>query len=491
MNLKNSHERLTAFLQSQHEWLLIDADGNSFALNRNEIEVSQNGGDLYLSFIDKSGFQVWTVDEYHQNEGECVVDLERGLDGERRRVRFVPRVLAEDLGGSVELARLEQANEIASLLVRDHPHSRLIRISLNKDNGRFAQIIFEQKGRVKAALTDVSATVPPELLLSNAIRWLEELRKRRHKNPINEIWILAETKLSGNLQKIHALLRDDWKRRIRILSRKKGQGVVRVFDEKPTLSIKDLWRSKPTVLKISENNGLSLTAGEVLKLAPREIDHIFSKQGETLRYRGLPFARVRKMAEEEKCWFGIEREKRLLSEGNQADFEKLIDELEVYRRFDSDYRRHEFYRLAPESWLESILRRNIKLLDANLILSPIFNQFRSAGDRIDLLAIRRDGRLVIIELKVSPDREMIYQAIDYWRKIELQRRKGVLRKARLFGDLQISDTPALVYLVAPTLSYHRDFRFFARTVSKEVEIYRFDLAENWRECVKVLRREKV
>ena len=59
----------------------------------------------------------------------------------------------------------------------------------------------------------------------------------------------------------------------------------------------------------------------------------------------------------------------------------------------------------------------------------IYNQFRAERDKIDLLALRKDGRLIIIELKVAPDREMIFQAADYWRKIELQRRKGNLQKA--------------------------------------------------------------
>nr|MDQ3375224.1 hypothetical protein [Acidobacteriota bacterium] len=147
--------------------------------------------------------------------------------------------------------------------------------------------------------------------------------------------------------------------------------------------------------------------------------------------------------------------------------------------------------LAPEAWLEAILRRNIKLLDANLILSPIYNQFRASADRIDLLALRQDGRLIIIELKVTPDREMIFQAIDYWRKIELDRRQGNLQKSKIFGDLEIADEPSIIYLVAPTLSFHRDFDFLAKTVAPEIEVFRFDLNENWRENIKVLRTKRI
>jgi hypothetical protein len=96
---------------------------------------------------------------------------------------------------------------------------------------------------------------------------------------------------------------------------------------------------------------------------------------------------------------------------------------------------------------------------------------------------------VVIELKVAPDRAAVFQAADYWRKIELLRRSGNLQKAKIFGDLEITDAPALCYLVAPTLSFHRDFSFLAQTISDEIEIYRFDLNENWRRAIKVLERK--
>jgi len=107
---------------------------------------------------------------------------------------------------------------------------------------------------------------------------------------------------------------------------------------------------------------------------------------------------------------------------------------------------------------------------------------------IDLLALRRDGRLVIIEIKASPDRETPFQAADYWRKIEHLRRRGELRRSRVFGELEMIDKPALVYAVAPALSFHRDFEHFARMLSPEIELWRFELHENWREDIKVIAR---
>ncbi|MBK8151584.1 MAG: hypothetical protein IPK58_26160 [Acidobacteria bacterium] len=96
---------------------------------------------------------------------------------------------------------------------------------------------------------------------------------------------------------------------------------------------------------------------------------------------------------------------------------------------------------------------------------------------------------MIIELKVEPDREMIFQTVDYWRKIERIRRNGKLREARLFGELKIADAPTICYLVAPTLAFHRDFDFSASLVSREIEIHRFNLAEDWRRnCASGARR---
>ena len=192
-----------------------------------------------------------------------------------------------------------------------------------------------------------------------------------------------------------------------------------------------------------------------------------------------------------KAWFGTGRDRRILNGETWDEMADLAGDLTLNREADAPNKRHEFYRTAPEAWLESILRRNIKLLDANLILSPIYNQFRSASDKIDLLALRRDGRLVIIELKTQPDREMVFQAVDYWRKIELQRRRGVLAAADLFDGREILDKPALIYLAAPAWSFHRDFDYFARTVSPEIELWRFELHENWRREVRVLARRSV
>ena len=490
MNSENACKKLSELFKIHNEWLLIHQTGKSFALRNDEIELAEKANGILISFLSGEGFKTWRIAEFEQNKNEILLDLSRNFGKESEKIRFVPRISVNELGEDVELARLEKANELGNLLVSEIEKTKLVRVSLNKENGRFANIIFERDKKQIAVLADVSDTIVAEVYISTAIIWLSKLQKRK-KNPVDEIWILAENKSAKNLQKLHALLNKNWKTRIKICEISLTDSKYKKIKHLKTLETRDLHKGKSAKLKLAENTDLSQTAGEIIKFAPDEVDYVFTKNGETLRYLGLPFARVRKLLDKEKSWFGIEREKRILSDENWEEFEKLIADLKIYRRFDSAYKRHALFRLAPEAWLESVLRRNIKLLDANLILSPIYNQFRHANDKIDLLALRRDGRLIIIELKVAPDREMIFQAADYWRKIEQQRRNGNLQKAKIFGDLEISDHPTIIYLVAPTLSFHWDFGFLSKTISPELEIYKFNLAENWRENLKVLKRERL
>jgi len=492
MKLESSFAEITKKLDSHNEWLLIGVSGKSFPLQRGEIEFTFEREKIIFGFLNDAGFQIWRVADCQIENEKITLDLTRNFARECEKIRLVPRISASELGEAVELARLEKANQIARLIVAENRGAKLIRVSLNEENGRFAQIVFEKSDKKQiAVLADIADAATPENLLTIAIVWLTNLENR--KKPIEIVWILAEKKLYKNLRKLHALLRESWKSKIYIkeISRPSAKAQREEILEVSPITFGNLWREKPPKISLTENTELSETATEIIKLAPEKIDVIFTKHGETMRFFGLPFARIRRFADVEKAWFGIEREKRILNENSRAEFFGLFENLEIYRRFDSPNKRHALFRLAPEAWLESLLRRNIKLLDGNLILSPIHNQFRAANETIDLLALRRDGRLIVIELKIAPDREMIFQAVDYWRKIELQRRSGNLRKAKIFGDLEISNEPTLVFLAAPTLSFHRDFAFLAKTVSPEIEIYKFGLNENWRENLKVMKVSKV
>ena len=477
-------------LDGHHEWLLVRDLGMTFPLDRTEIAVESNDDKTFFGFLDDNGFHSWRLNEATLSENEISFDVAGAFGRKRETIRLVPRVAASELAAEVEIARLKMANEIAAMIEPSFPGTKLGRVALNVETGRLAQIQFETIDKVPiAAIADVTGKLTSEALMTAAMLWLEKLGSRK-KKPVLEIWIICKKRSSRNAQRLHALLTEKWKAKITVIAIDRKSDPTRLI-ELPKRMIRDLWREKASRLVIPADLMPTDTARAIIDLAPEKIDIVCSKQGETLRFMGLPFARVRSMMGQEKAWFGVGKSRSILAAETSGHLEQLVAELELNRSPAPPNKRHELYRAAPEAWLESILRRNIKLLDGNVILSPIYNQFRSSNDKIDLLALRRDGRLVIIELKTKPDREMVFQAADYWRKIELQRRRGMLAEANLFGGLEILDKPALVYLAAPAWSFHRDFEFFARTLSPEIELWRFELHEHWRENVRVVGRTSV
>jgi hypothetical protein len=480
---------ISEILDTHLEWLIVRENGRTLSMPRSEIEILNSNGRSKLGFVDEKGLSVRTIDEFEVDGSELVVRLSSKIKNETETVRFIPRESASELRANIELERLEKANEIAEVFAASVPESKLLRVSLNKGNGRIAQIEIEDKFKHRtAAIADVTNSLTHESLLATALKLQDELRGRK-KNPVGRLAIIAEKRQARNLQKLLALLNKGSREHISIseIDRKSAVPIVKVLR---SLNVSELWRERTRKLKYPESIEPSETASRIIEMSPGKTDMVASKNGETLRFLGMPFARVRDVMGREKAWFGVGRVRKPIDESAKRAFRELRDELDLHRRPDPPSKRHDWYRLASEAWLESILRRNIKLLDPNLILSPIYNQFRSSNDKIDLLAIRKDGRLVIIEIKTSPDRDTIYQAADYWRKIELQRRRGVLAEAALFGSTEIADKPALIYIVAPALSFHFDFEYFARTLNSEIELWRWELHEEWRREVKVVGRQR-
>lgn len=474
---------LHAALESHFEWLAVYAEGRTFPLRRDEIELENTAGKTLIGLHGDKGFRTWRVNGIEMDGSEIVLDVSGKFGAEKQTVRLIPRTPAAELAREIELARMLRATAIANLVEPNFPDLRLVRVSLNEPGGRLAHIIAEARGGKQiAVLADVTEKVGPETIMVAAFTWLHRMNARR-KKPIDSVWIIAPKKQASALRRLHTLLNRGARSAVTIIEIKDDR--LSPLDE---WTLSSLWREKPRQLSIPSEVRQSRSATALVKLMPEKIDVIRSKQGETVRFHGMPFARVRTMMGKERAWFGTESKRRPLDRENFEDLEKLISEMDAFRRFESPVPRHEFYRASSEWWLESILKRDIQKLDANLILSPIYNQFRSSTDKIDLLALRRDGRLVIVELKTSPDREMAFQAADYWRKIELQRRRGILAKARLFGEMEIIDKPALVYLVSPALSIHRDVSRFSRMLAPEIEVWMFELHESWRKEIKVIAR---
>jgi hypothetical protein len=184
-----------------------------------------------------------------------------------------------------------------------------------------------------------------------------------------------------------------------------------------------------------------------------------------------------------------------LSEENFPQLSSLVFQLIQHRQAQSNNRRHPFYRLRAEAWLESLLRRDICALDVGLGNRFVYSQIPAwrAEDRavLDLLTINHLGRLVVIEIKAAEDAQLPLQGLDYWLRVEQARRRGEFAQRGLFAGIELADAPPLLYLVAPRLRFHRSFTTIAQCIAPEIEVYRFGINANWRAGVRVRERERV
>jgi hypothetical protein len=504
----NTQERIAAarakigeLLAAHVEWFCTVSDGPTQPLRRNELDIAVGHGRLLLTTWTEQGTRSWKIYAWKWTGEKLLLHASRRLGAERPLIELVPRAAAGAIALTVKAARqarCRQLGELASL----HAGAKVERAALSPgarraQPGKYARVVLRQKHQRIAVTGSIAASKQSDAdaFLSAALMWFKRTSERARSPFIQQLWLTVESQLVKPITQRVALLRPGLQAAISVFEVDQQLTALQQV-EVPARA--DLWKKKlrrfPPV-PLPEGSEL---ARRLRAMAPEAIDIVSARKGETLRYFGLPFARVRRLMGSEHVWFGVEgSHRRLLAEQTENEWVNLMLDLVAHRGAEAADHHHALYRNAAEAWLESLLRRDITRLDPGLIIAPLHAQFRTArggvvGVRpIDLLALRQDGRLAVIELKVSEAREHVLQGVDYWQRVEAHRRRGHIARAKLFGERTISDEPPLVYLVAPTLRVHPAFNTLARAIAPDIEIYRFDLNEDWRAGVRVMRRLRV
>ncbi|HYO91518.1 MAG TPA: hypothetical protein VEQ40_07775 [Pyrinomonadaceae bacterium] len=500
---ESAARRIAELLAAHGEWLYVEGDKRPSALRRSECEARVAHGRLIFSCWSDAGARFWRVTSWEWTGEKLLLEATRRMGSESCKLELIPRAGASAALAEIGATRKEHCLQLAQLACAQLTNAKVERAGLSAgarrgQPGRYARILLRhgnQRVAVTGLITGADAR-ERDAFLSSALVWFARLRERASAPVVQKLCLVVPMELAEPTTRHLALLRDDLRRSIKLYE---------IDDDWQTLTPArlperaELWTASPRLRPSAKETELSRWARRLLELSPDAIDVVRARNGETLRFHGLAFARVRRLMNTERAWLGIEGERRRpLDESNWNECVELIEELKVHRSATAPDHRHAFYKSALEAWLESLLRRNITRLDPGLRIAPLHAQFRTAHDAharatrpVDLLALRRDGRLVVIELKVTEDREHVLQGVDYWRRIEAYRRAGHIDRARLFGEAVISDTPPLVYLVAPLLRFHRSFHTLADSITPEIEMYRFDINEDWRAGVRAVRRERV
>ncbi|WP_229741107.1 hypothetical protein [Silvibacterium dinghuense] len=219
----------------------------------------------------------------------------------------------------------------------------------------------------------------------------------------------------------------------------------------------------------------------------------------SLALHGLEFARVRQgfsshsFAPTDEITFGAGANETPLTDETEALFCDLIQQLGEHRRA-GNHRRNPLYRLQPERWLESVLRRNLEEIDTALCPGPIYTQVAAMGtaDRglLDLLAVTRSGRLAIVEVKADDDLQLPLQSLDYWARVRELQQQGSLTSHGYFQGMELSATPPLLYLVSPILRVHPATDTVLAHLSPEIPWQVVGVGEDWKTQLRVIARKK-
>ncbi len=222
---------------------------------------------------------------------------------------------------------------------------------------------------------------------------------------------------------------------------------------------------------------------------------------------GLEFARIRQgyvgesFNRQQEITVGAGADETPLTDATEPQLREMLRHL-FLRREPNGSQHDPLFRMQPERWLESMLRRDVALLDAHLDAAHVYTQVPAfaAGDRgmLDLLGVTHDGRLAVIELKAEEDLHLALQGLDYWVRVRSHHLENPDRSSGLgefqrhgyFPGVRLSPAPPRLYLVAPALRVHPATEIVLRHLSPQVEWTLVALDERWRRHLKVIWRKR-
>lgn len=229
-----------------------------------------------------------------------------------------------------------------------------------------------------------------------------------------------------------------------------------------------------------------------------------------LLLHGLEFARVRhgatahSFSRENEITFGAGASETPLTQETKEVCRDLFQRLFQSRHADGVHT-DPLFRMAPERWLESRLRMGLAEMLPSLRGDLFYSQVPalSSGDRgmLDLLALDRDGRLVVVELKAEEDLHLPLQALDYWvrvRALNADRRPAppsavplsAFERNGYFAGAEVSPIAPRLILAAPALRVHPANEPVLRYFSPQIEWELLGLTEHWRRELKIVFRKR-
>ncbi|MCI0664900.1 MAG: hypothetical protein L0220_27870 [Acidobacteria bacterium] len=499
---------LECIIYDEGGWHLFAGDKMIAPLDRNNSELSVQWGKLIFAWWDDDHSQNWRVTAFEIDESSIYLQVTRGLARNTSTLTLRNSSSWEKLPEFNGLMLPERRKLFLRLLARTliarFDDLTILRATKGADRsrsvpGKYARLTIRKKGEIILVIGASSAEIPANIegVAAAGLIWLAGFnRDKDPKLQARQLWFCLPPENSRTVSERLSLI-DAGRLEARIACFE--------FDERReeiiSLSLATQYElfntnTRQMMWPIEHGEHVHLRR-RILSLAPGSIEvrQRAGDEGECYAINGLEFACL---SAGETVKFGVAgctSKTGVLDQSNFNALANLVKEILLYRSVSTPDPDHSYYRLRPEAWLESLLRRNIHALDGRLNQAYIYSQIPSwrGAQRsvLDLLTINDENRLVVIEIKVAEDAQLPIQGLDYWLCIEQARLLGEFERRGLFPGIGIANRPPLLYLVAPQLRFHRTFTELARLLSPQIEAYRIGVNANWRMGVRVHSSERV
>jgi hypothetical protein len=169
---------------------------------------------------------------------------------------------------------------------------------------------------------------------------------------------------------------------------------------------------------------------------------------------------------------------------------QMIDLFEA--RSAAGQRTHYYYRTGADAWLTKRVREALAEMEPSLHPEPLYSSIESSShgmcDSLDLLAVSRTGRLVVVTVSADVRRSFPTRGLDQWIRIRELNRSGSLQRLDYFPGIRLSEENPRLIFIAPALRQREDNKIMLSYFGAEVDWSFVGISEKWRKEPKVIYR---
>jgi hypothetical protein len=484
------------FLKASQKPFLMDPGEDPLAITPDTFIVTTRGSRVTIQCWNESRNLTRRVTGIKlEKSGRLELEIER-FGGRPGTVSLIDMDRAANQEATRRGARLKYRERFRHSLHRQFPDWRLAEISSEQDlehslSSSYPRALLRKGMSGLAVIGAPEDAHQPEDALTFGLIWLDYLRHREKKLVIEGLVIFvpagAETatchrvrylnpQAARYLVYVHYPPSDSsggWEQRV-------NPDDYTNFETRLEPHKRALAQATPELLRWAEK------IGAIEGVARRER----ADGSVSFAVLGLEFARIGN----DELVYGLDRKHTVRSQAHLAEVQELARGLARVRNEDAADRKNPLYTRHPEAWLESEVRSDLETIDASLLAAPVYGQVpeMAGGTRgiLDLLAVDRGGRLVVVELKASQDIHLPLQVLDYWMRVKWHLDRGEFAERGYFTGIPLNDAPPRLVLVAPALEWHPANETVLKYLDPAIDVTRVGIGLKWRRGIEVMFRSR-